>query len=327
MATIGPLTYTEEQSRRPVAYSEGSASQARDENGTLIGDSSAQTEAYTQRFAVRGDYRMPIDDFGHATGQPQQRDSSGGWADFSNPAVYDNRQDSDTQNSNERLRFNEGFLKAPSGTRIEDLQQYMIDQGWQEPDRSHKQTFGTLLSEAGPGFAAVLGGGLLANFAMAGAAAGTAGTAAAAAPAAAVPAAASGTGLMGSIGNGALTGAAIGGAGAALRGGNVLSGALTGGLMGGIGGAAGAAATEMGASPFVAKLAGGVVSTVAGGLINSPSASDPKGPDGSTSTTTQPPPTNPVTPQAAVVSFGDLVPQFIHAPRADMQWGARLSGA
>jgi len=95
---------------------------------------------------------------------------------------------------------------------------------------------------------------------------------------------------------------------AVLTGGDIANGIITGGVAG----AAGGLATDLGAGPGVA----GAVGSIAGGLINSAVQQDP---------VVQPPTTTTVIPNG--LSFSDVNPQFIHNPRADMQWGTRLSGA
>lgn len=114
-----------------------------------------------------------------------------------------------------------------------------------------------------------------------------------------------------------------GGAGGAVAG--LTNAVLTGGdignavLTGAGAGAAGGLATDLGAGPATA----GAVGAVAGGLIGSAVQQDPV-------VTTPPPVTQPVTttpPGEYGFSFSDVLPQFIHTPRADIQWGTRLSGA
>ena len=109
-------------------------------------------------------------------------------------------------------------------------------------------------------------------------------------------------------------GAAAGLTNAILTGGDVGNAVLTGAGAG----AAGGLATDLGAGPVTA----GAVGAVAGGLIGSAVQQDP--------VITQPPATTPpaTTPTGNFgLSFSDVLPEFIHNPRANMQWGTRLSGA
>lgn len=110
-------------------------------------------------------------------------------------------------------------------------------------------------------------------------------------------------------------GAAAGLTSAILTGGDIGNAVLTGAGAG----AAGGLATDLGAGPGTAVAVG----ALAGGLINSAVQQDPvvTGPQA----VTQPVATTPAGNYG--LSFSDVLPQFIHNPRADMQWGARLSGA
>lgn len=113
---------------------------------------------------------------------------------------------------------------------------------------------------------------------------------------------------------GAAGGAAAGLTNAILTGGDVGNAVLTGAGAG----AAGGLATDLGAGPGTA----GAVGALAGGLIGSAVQQDP--------VITQPTATTPATAAPAGnfgLSFSDVLPEFIHNPRADMQWGTRLSGA
>lgn len=114
---------------------------------------------------------------------------------------------------------------------------------------------------------------------------------------------------------GAAGGAVAGGTSALLNGGDIGTGILTGAA----GGAAGGAATDAGAGPVTA----GAIGSVAGGLIGS--SLQPDAVDTSQTAATPTPATTTAT--DGDISWGDLVPSFIHAPRADMAWGTRLSGA
>ena len=106
-----------------------------------------------------------------------------------------------------------------------------------------------------------------------------------------------------------LGGATAGGINAALTGGNIGTGILTGGAAG----AAGGLATDLGASPAVA----GAVQGVTGGLINSALQPDAVvNPPPTTTTTT--------TPQVSSISFSDVIPNFIDAPRSTEWRGNRL---
>lgn len=126
------------------------------------------------------------------------------------------------------------------------------------------------------------------------------------------------TSIASAAGSGALQGALTGGVSSAVRGGDPLQGALMGGVLGAAGGAAGGAAAEAGASPFVSKLVSSGVKAAGSGLIGS-------------SPSTRPVPTTPTAGAPAVsttttfndanMSWGDLVPVFKRAPRADMAWG------
>lgn len=110
-------------------------------------------------------------------------------------------------------------------------------------------------------------------------------------------------------------GAAAGLTNAILTGGDIGNAVLTGAGAG----AAGGLATDLGAGPGTA----GAVGALAGGLIRSAVQQDPV-------VTTTPAVTQPVATTPAGdygLSFSDVLPQFIHNPRADMQWGTRLSGA
>lgn len=109
-------------------------------------------------------------------------------------------------------------------------------------------------------------------------------------------------------------GAAAGLTNAVLTGGDIGNAVLTGAGAG----AAGGLATDFGAGPGTA----GAVGALTGGLIGSSLQPDPV-------VTQQPAATQTTTPQETGdfgLSFSDIVPQYIHAPRADMQWGTRLSG-
>lgn len=110
-------------------------------------------------------------------------------------------------------------------------------------------------------------------------------------------------------------GAAAGLTNAILTGGDIGNAVLTGAGAG----AAGGLATDLGAGPGTA----GAVGALAGGLIGSAVQQDPvvTGPQAAT----QPVATTPSGDYG--LSFSDVLPQFIHNPRADMQWGTRLSGA
>ena len=106
-----------------------------------------------------------------------------------------------------------------------------------------------------------------------------------------------------------LGGATAGGINAALTGGDIGNGLLTGGVAG----AAGGLATDLGASPAVA----GAVQGVTGGLINSALQPDAVvNPPPTTTTTT--------TPQVSSISFSDVIPNFIDAPRSTEWRGNRL---
>jgi hypothetical protein len=112
--------------------------------------------------------------------------------------------------------------------------------------------------------------------------------------------------------SGAAGGGAAGLANAVLTGGDIGNAVLTGAGAG----AAGGLATDMGASPAVARAAGALT----GGLIGSQVQQDPVT-------------TAPVVPVASApvvgdngLMFSDALPQFTHTPRKDMQWGTRLSG-
>lgn len=126
------------------------------------------------------------------------------------------------------------------------------------------------------------------------------------------------TSIMTAAGTGAWQGAAMGGLSSAVRGGDPLQGALMGGVLGAAGGAAGGMATEAGASPFVSKLASSGVKALGSSLIgSSPSAR----PVPTTPTAGAPAVATTTTFNDANMSWGDLVPVFKRAPRADMAWG------
>lgn len=119
----------------------------------------------TPDYLTRGDYRMPRSfSFGdwHVGGPLEYRSPEGVWSqvtETNTPAGYDPRQDSGVQGSNERLRFDQAFRNAPSGTPIEQMQQWATSSGWQEPDRSQGgMTLGNLFSDIAPYALAMYGG-------------------------------------------------------------------------------------------------------------------------------------------------------------------------
>lgn len=147
--TLAPLTYTNELEQVPMPYGEGWYPGA--------------TQQQMVKYAVRGNYRMPIDEqSGKPGGGLQYKAEGGTWQPLNDPAIgYDSRQDSNAQGSNERLRFDQGFLTAPAGTDMRgfSLQQQGINSGWTEPDRSKNEgTLGSMISDIAPKVGLMLGG-------------------------------------------------------------------------------------------------------------------------------------------------------------------------
>lgn len=247
---------------RPVATSESGMFYAD------TGESYSPTQGAAlpdSAYIVRGDYRLPNVGLGGSRmggGTLEVRGANGAWAPVTAataPAGYDPRQDSDTQGSNERLRFDQAFSNAPADVPITGMQEWAIANGWTEPDRSNNEgTFGAMLSNVVPGALAVVGG----VYAMGGFSAALAGAPAAEAAATAASTAASETaamsawaavpaesGLMSNV----LTNAAIGAGKSLVTGEDPLKGAILGGVGGAISGS-------------------GMLGDVSGGLIDATGA-------------------------------------------------------
>lgn len=290
---MAAVTYMEEPRSREVHRGEG------------IYD----TENYMQRFAVRGDYRMPIDTgTGQAAGGLQIR-AGEGWAPVTaenTPGEYDPRQDVQTQDSNERRRFNEAFVSAPAAVEVGGMQQHAINSGWSEPSRTNSAAldWGSIAT----GFAAIAGIGMLANAALAGGAAAGAGG---------VTGMGGGTGISATAGG--VTGATAGatpslstmglGSGVtgtipALTGTGVAAG--TGGIMSQIGSQAARTAT----------------STLVRGLMSGGNTPTPTGTAPERNTT--PPVADP--PGEYGLSWSTLVPVFKAPTDRSIEWGSRVAG-
>lgn len=139
-AVLGPLTYQSNGMMTQTDYT---------------GEYGPQTVTVpAPRWAVRGNYRME-----ELTGNNLQEFKNGQWVPYTLDGGYDPRTENSVQNSNERLRFVQGFMNAPAGFPMNTtgLQKLAIQSGWQEPDRSYNPNLATMLREAAPGFLAVYG--------------------------------------------------------------------------------------------------------------------------------------------------------------------------